>query len=98
MAEPRGFLERPIGEDVEELKKELKRLRDLNEKATSYEFGSGAGRVRAVRQGSDWRVLDVYGSCLTKAGKFSPSQTATASVDWSKDDALKEAQQRARSD
>ena len=90
------YVDRDLGADTVELKNEIRRLRDLNDKAIAYEFGEGEHRVKALKDGKVWRVRDIYGNNLTTAGKFSPPQIGNSNVDWTKDEALKEAEKRAK--
>jgi hypothetical protein len=91
-----SYVERGLGEDTEELKKEIKRLRDRDDQAIAYEFGEGEHRVKALKDGKVWRVRDIYGNNLTRAGKFSPPQLGHSNIDWTKDEALKEAAAKAK--
>lgn len=96
MAKAPSYVDRTLGEDNEELKKEIKRLRDLNDKAIAYEFGEGEHRVKALKDGKAWRVRDCYGNNLSRAGKFSPPQIGRSDIDWTKGEALKEAEKRGK--
>ena len=96
MAKAPSYVERDIGADTVELKNEIKRLRDLNDRAIAYEFGEGEHLVKALKEGKVWRIRDIYGNALTKAGKFTPLQIRNSKIDWTKDEALKEAEKRAK--
>ena len=91
-----SYEDRSLGEDIEELKKRIKRLNELADKAVAYEFGEGGHRVRAAKEGKVWRVRDVYGNALTRTGKFTPAQVGNSNIDWGKDEAIKEAEKRAK--